>query len=164
MGAGMIFVLTPLVGWAWPALTPILGATAAAMGYKMLTDPQNPVLRGKLTKQLEDIKRVKLPLDSMLTDVISEDIGREERMMFKDGEITLVFRKDARGRFFVEISGPAKYTGTQLQIRAEDFAREVIRKFAYHKMVEQIERRGATVVEESVESDGRIVVKSRQWR
>jgi hypothetical protein len=31
-------------------------------------------------------------------------------------------------------------------------------------MIEQIERRGATVVEESVETDGRIVVKSRQWR
>lgn len=164
MGAGMLYVLTPMVGWSWPALVPILGATAAALGYKALTDSAKPVLKGRLTKKLEEIKRVTMPLDSMLTDVISEDLGAEERMSFQDGEILLVFRKDARGKFFVEVSGPHKYTGTQLQVRAEDFAREIIRKFAYHKMVEQIERRGATVVEESVEDDGRIVVKSRQWR
>lgn len=164
MSMGMIYVLTPIVGWSWPALVPILGATAAAMGYKALTDPERPVLKGRLTKQMEEMKRVKMPLDSILTDVIAEDLGAEERMTFQDGEIILVFRKDARGRFFVEVSGPHRYTGTQLQIRAEDFAREIVRKFAYHKMVEQIERRGATVVEESVEEDGRVVVKSRQWR
>lgn len=164
MSMGMIYVLTPIVGWTWPALVPLLGATAAALGYQALTEPGKPVLKGRLTKKLEEIKRVTMPLDSMLTDVISEDLGVEERMTFKDGDIRLVFRKDAKGKFFVEVSGPHKFTGTQLQIRAEDFAREIIRKFAYHKMVEQIERRGATVVEESVEDDGRIVVKSRQWR
>lgn len=164
MGLGSIFILTPMVGWSWPALVPVLGATAAAFGYKALTEPEKPVLRGRLTKKLDELKRVKLPLDSVLTDVISDDLGAEERMAFRDGEILLVFRKDAKGKFFVEVSGPHKYTGTQLQIRAEDFAREIVRKFAYHKMVEQIERRGATVVEESVETDGRIVVKSRQWR
>lgn len=161
---GMIFVLTPLVGWTWPALAPILGAAAAALGYKALTDPNKPVLQGRLTKQMEEIKRVKVPLDSVLADVIAEDLGHEERMAFQHEDIVLVFRKDARGKFYVEVSGPAKYTGTQLQIRAEDFAREIVKKFAYHKMVEQIERRGATVVEESVEADGRIVVKARQWR
>lgn len=160
---GMIFVLTPLVGWTWPALLPVLGATAAALGYKVLTDPEQKILRGKLTRKLEEIRRVKLPLDSVLTDVISEDLGVEQRLNFRHEDIVLVFRKDARGKFFVEVSGPAKYTGTQLQIRAEDFAREIVRKFAYHKMVEQIERRGATVVEESVEADGRIVVRARQW-
>lgn len=161
---GMIFVLTPLVGWTWPALLPLLGATAAALGYKALTDPEQQLLRGKKTRQLEEIKRVTLPLDSVLTDVISEDLGAEQRMSFKHDDVVLVFRKDARGKFFVEVSGPASYTGTQLQIRAEDFAREIVRKFAYHKMVEQLERRGATVVEETVEADGRIVVKARQWR
>jgi hypothetical protein len=161
---GFIFVLTPVVGWTWPALAPILGATAAAMGYKMLTDPANPLLRGKLTKQLESMRRVNLPLDSILTDLIAEDLGHEERMQFQHEEIVLVFRKDARGKFFVEVSGPRRCTATELQVRAEDFAREIVKKFAYHKMVEQIERRGATVVEEGVEEDGRIVVKARQWR
>jgi hypothetical protein len=161
---GYIFVLTPMVGWSWPALVPIIGASAAALGYKMLTDPTRPVLEGRVTKELKSMRRVKLPLDSVLSELIAEDLGHEERMNFRQEDIVLIFRKDARGKFFVEVSGPDRYTPTELQVRAEDFAREIVKKFAYHKMVEQIERRGATVVEEAVGEDGRIVIKARQWR
>ena len=164
MPVGMIFFLAPVIGWSWPALAPILTAAAAAMGYKKLTEGgSNGWLRGKLTKKLENLRRETVALDSVLTEVIAEDLGTEERMAFQRDDILLIFRKDTRGKFFIDVSGPRKLTGNNLRIRGEEFARELVKKFAYHKMVEQIERRGATIVEEELRDNGDIVLQTRQW-
>ena len=164
MPVGMIFFLAPVIGWSWPALAPILTAAAAAMGYKKLTEGgSNRWLRGKLTKKLENLRRETVALDSVLTEVIAEDLGTEERMAFQRDDILLIFRKDTRGKFFIDVSGPRKLTGNNLRIRGEEFARELVKKFAYHKMVEQIERRGATIVEEEIRDNGDIVLQTRQW-
>ncbi|MCH8328319.1 MAG: VCBS repeat-containing protein [Candidatus Marinimicrobia bacterium] len=45
----------------------------------------------------------------------------------------------------------------------EEFARELVKKFAYHKMIEQMNRRGATIVDEQLKDDGSIVLTARQW-
>lgn len=165
MALGAVFFMTPIIGWTWPALVPILTAAGAGLGYKMLNKAgERAFLRGKTSKQLDQIKRVTLPLDTVLSDIISEDLGNEERLQFTKDDIMIVFRKDARGKFFVDVSGPRKHTKLDLEIRGEEFATELIRKFAFHKMVEQIERRGATVVEEEVKEDGSITIRARQWR
>lgn len=162
---GTIFVLTPMVGWAWPAVAPIVTAAAAALGYKQMVDKGPPdLLRSRLTKRLENMRRETVALDSVLTEVISEDLGTDERMVFERDDFLLVFRKDTRGKFFVDVSGKRSVSGLNLKLRGEEFARELIQKFAYNKMIEQIERRGATVIQEEVKEDGRIVIRSRQWR
>lgn len=76
----------------------------------------------------------------------------------------LVFRKDARGKFFVEVLGPRKATAYNLKIRAEEFARELVKKFAYHRLAEQLARTGAVVVSEEVAESGRITLTARKWR
>ena len=160
-----LFIIIPTIGWAWPAVAPIVTAAAAAMGYKKLTDRgPDGWLRGRLTKSLENIRRVSVSLDSVLTEVISEDLGSEERMAFERDDFILVFRKDARGKFYVDVSGPRDQSAVNLKVRGEEFAREIIKKFAYHKMVQEIERRGAVVVDEEVKENGDIVIRSRQWR
>lgn len=165
VGIGTIFVLTPMIGWTWPALVPILSATAAALGYKSVTDGAlKQVLKGRLTEKMENIRRETITMDSVLAEVISEEIGNEQRLAFKRDDFLLVFRKDGRGKFFIDVSGPRELTALNLKIRGEEFARELVKKFAYHKMVEQIQRRGATIVEEEIKADGSSVLKCRQWR
>lgn len=158
-----MLVILPMIGWAWPALLPIAGAVAGALGYKVLTDPKGP-LRGAVTRQLETMRRETVALDQVLADVIAEEIGTEERLMFQRDDFILVFRKDARGKFFVEVSGPAEKTALDLKTRAEEFARELVRKFAYNRLAQQLQRAGATVVQEDVAEDGRITLQARRWR
>jgi hypothetical protein len=157
----MIFIF-PTLGWAWPALLPLIGGAAAALGYKQFSDPKG-IFRGGVSNQLDKIRREIVPLDSVLSEVIAEEIGEEERLMFERDEFTLVFRKDARGKFFVEVSGPRNRTALDLKIRAEEFAGELVKKFAYHKIAEQLTRTGATVVEERVEENGRVTMTVRKW-
>ena len=101
---GMLVVL-PTLGWSWPALVPIAGAAAAGLGYKFFSEPKG-ILRGRLTRRLENMQRELLPLDKMLTEVIADELGNEERLNFERDDLILVFRKDARGKFFVEVAGP----------------------------------------------------------
>lgn len=162
---GSIFLLTPTLGWAWPAVAPIATLVAAGMGFRVMTESaKNPLVQSKLTRQMNRIHRVTIPLDDVITDVISEEVGIEERLTFERDEFLLVFRKDGRGKFHVEVSGPKSQTVMNLRIRGEEFARELVKKFAYHKMVQQIERRGASIVEEVAnEADESVTLKARQW-
>jgi hypothetical protein len=160
-----LFVVLPTIGWSWPALAPIAAGVAAAMGYRSLTKGQlRDLLDGRLNARLHATRRHSLAIDSVLTEVIAEDLGAEERMAFERDGVTIVFRKDGRGKFHVDAVGPATETTLSLKIRGEEFARELVKKFAYHKMIEQIQKRGATVVEETVKENGDIVLLNRQWR
>ncbi len=158
-----MFVLLPTIGWAWPALLPLAGAVASALGYQAFSQPKG-ILRGRLSNTMDKMRREVVPLDAVLANVIAEELGNEERLMFKRDEIILIFRKDARGKFFVEVSGPAEKTALDLKMRAEEFAAEMVKKFAYHRIAEQLTRRGAVVFEETVEDNGRVTMKARQWR
>jgi hypothetical protein len=157
-----LFVITPMMGWTWPALWPIATVVAAGMGYKKLSDPKGR-LRGETTLLMEKMRREVVSLDESLTEVIGEEIGNEERIQFQRDDFILVFRRDARGKFFVEVSGPRDKPALDLRIRAEEFADEIIRKFAYNKVVEQLTRAGANVFDEKVEKNGRITLRARKW-
>jgi hypothetical protein len=157
-----LFVVTPMIGWTWPLVWPLAIAAAAGLGYKQLSNPKGP-LRGKTTRLLEKMRREVVSIDSKLAEVISDEIGNEERLQFERDDLILVFRKDGRGKFFVEVAGPADKPALDLKLRAEEFAEELIRKFAYHKIAEQLARTGATVYEEQVAENGRITLKARKW-
>lgn len=157
-----IFVLTPTIGWTWPLLWPYALAAAAGLGYRELTDAHG-LFRGEVTRKLENLRRESVAIDEILTEVVADEVGRDERIQFTRDDLILVFRRDARGRFFVEVAGPADKTALDLRLRAEEFAVEIIRKFAYHKMAEQLARAGAEVIEETVSEDGRITLKARKW-
>lgn len=159
----MIFTVLPTIGWAWPALAPIVGVVAAGMGFQQLSDPKG-IFRGKLTRRMEKIRRESVAMDEVLTEVIADEVKREERLMFKRDDLILVFRKDGRGKFFVEVSGPSTATALDLKMRAEEFARELVKKFAYHRIQEQLLRKGAEVFHEELSDTGRITLDVRQWR
>ncbi len=158
-----MIVILPTLGWTWVAVAPLVGAAASALGYQTFSDPKG-LLRGRTVRQLEKLRLESVPLDRVLADLISEEIEREERLLFKRDDMMLVFRKDARGKFFVDVTGPRKKTALDLKLRAEEFARELVRKFAYHKIAQQLVRTGSEVVAERIEDNGRITLQVRRWR
>jgi hypothetical protein len=157
-----IVVLMPSIGFTFPALLPIVTAVAAAKGYGALTNPKGP-LRGKVTRDLEKWRRVSVPLERHLAAIVSEEVGPEQRLNFAKDDLVLVFRKDATGKFFVEVGGPDSHTAREMREIGEAFALELVKKFAYHRLAEQLTRAGATVFEEQVHENGRITLKARKW-
>ncbi|HOE96096.1 MAG TPA: hypothetical protein PLS90_10300 [Candidatus Sumerlaeota bacterium] len=160
---GAIIALTAALGWSWPALLPIVGAVAAAKGYQLLSDPRSPAFQSRLRRELDARRIERVPLDSELAEIISDEIGKEERLIFEREDFVLVFRKDARGKFFIDAMGPRNKTRLDLRLRADEFAREIVRKFAYHRLAEQLLRVNAVIVEEQVDDAGRITMTARRW-
>ncbi|MCD6385542.1 hypothetical protein J7M23_07155 [Candidatus Sumerlaeota bacterium] len=159
-----IIVITPIIGWSWPALFPLITAAAGYVGFVKLTgDKQSGWLRGKLTREMETLRTVQIPLDEFLTDVVSEEIGREERLDFRREDMVLTFRKDIRGKFFIEVTGPRSRTARELRELGEQFARQLIQLFAHHRIASELDRRGVQVVEESTTETGDIVLRIRRW-
>ncbi len=62
-----LFIITPTLGWTWPSLVPIAIAVASGYGYKKLTDTdQSAWLRGRLTTEMENLRRVSVPIDELV--------------------------------------------------------------------------------------------------
>ena len=97
-----LYMITPMLGWTWPSLLPIAVAVAAGYGYKKLTDTgENAWLRGRLTTEMENLRRVSVPIDEIVSDVVGEEVGRDQRLIFEKDDYRLIFRRDMRGKFFV---------------------------------------------------------------
>lgn len=165
---GSIITITPIVGWSLPALFPIVTAVAGYMGFVKLTGlDRDSWLQGQLTKKMLEQRRkrkvVAVPLHQYLKDVVSPELGREERLEFKKEDVILIFRKDTRGQFFIEVEGSSKYTGRELQMIINDFANGIIQQFAYNKIVKELNLRGVNVIDEEINEKGEIILQTRKW-
>ena len=70
------FLITPAIGWAWPALVPIVGAVAAALGYKHFAEPKGR-LRGATSEALDKVRLERVPLVAAVTDRLREPIEHD---------------------------------------------------------------------------------------
>lgn len=164
MSLGCLYILTPTVGWAAPLVWPIALAAAGVLGYKHITDStESAALRAKAEGQIKASRSVELNLDVELTSPISEDLKRDQVLTFARDEITLVFQRDLRGKFSIRVAGPTEKSAKELEALGREFLGVVIQQFAYNKMAQEMERRGANVVGEEVTEEGDIVLKLRRW-
>jgi hypothetical protein len=51
----------------------------------------------------------------------------------------------------------------ELESRAQAFAAEIAQRFALSKIATELERRGATAIEEELQDNGDIVIRMRRW-
>lgn len=164
MALGTIFILTPTVGWAMPLVWPLVLTVAGALGYQQLTSTADgAVLRGELNRELNSLKTVTLNLDSVVKEMVADEVGREQILRFQKGEVVVVFKRNLRGKFAIEVSGPETMTRRQLEQSGYEFAGTLVQQFAYNKMAAEMERRGANIIGEEINENGDIVLKLRRW-
>ena len=161
-----IFAITPIVGWSWPALLPIISAAAGVLGYKHFTEPPKTPnwLQGKIEAEVENLRKTTLELDEVVQDVVAEELGREERIDFAKDDIILTFRKDVRGKMHIEIRAPIGYSNRQLRARAMEFAGAIIQQFVYNRLATELDRRGVQIVEEEELENGDLRLQVRKWQ
>jgi hypothetical protein len=161
---GGIFALAPIWGWSWPVLTPILAAMAGAAGFRLLTarvaDRKHVT---ELDNRIRNLRRVEIPLEEHVKDIVAEQLGYEEELTFEKDDLLLAFGHDARGKFYVRVFGPKDRPAAELRAVGDQFARELIQQFAYNRIATELDRRGVQVVDESVDNEGNIVLTTRRW-
>ncbi|OQB21833.1 MAG: hypothetical protein BWY12_01218 [candidate division BRC1 bacterium ADurb.Bin183] len=159
-----IIIITPILGWTWVMLSPLVMATAGALGYKALTgDTLNDWLQKELANDLKNLRKVCVPLEEVVADIVAEEMGREERLDFTKNNIVLTFRKDAHGKFFVEVTGPKTLTMPELLNMGDEFARTIVQQFSHHRIARELDMRGVHIVGEEVAENGDIIIQTRKW-
>jgi hypothetical protein len=159
----MMFFLTPSVGWSLPLLWPIIMAAAAAKGYSMLKEETHDAATNELTRQMMQTRLVQVPIDEVIKQAVEDEVKREEILRFTNGDILIAFKRDLRGKFVVEAMAPNTIPLRHVQEQALNFAAEIAQRFAFSKIAAEMEKRGATAIEEEMLENGDIVIKMRRW-
>jgi len=159
-----IVIIMPILGWSWVMLSPLVMAAAGALGFQTLTgDKLKDWLQKEIDKDKKNLRKVNVALEKVMADIVAEELGREERLDFKKGTIILTFRKDARGKFHVEVTGPKSLTMVELLAMGDEFARMIIQQFAHHRIARELDLRGVHIVGEEVNENGDIILHTRKW-
>jgi hypothetical protein len=154
-----VCILAPVVIAAWPSFSAAVVAAAASLGYEVASEGsrEERVVTPKTEKVAASVQ-----LEIPHTEVVTEQLGREQRISVTRDGVTVTFSRDARGRAALCVNG----TGQEeefLRRVGEELSSAVIQQYVYRKLMDEMRARGFVVVDEQVNEDRSIQMKVRHW-
>ena len=153
-----VSILTPVVVAAWPMFSAVVAAAATSMGYTVVADVLDKV--GPMTATTKTIQRVELQIAN--TELVTDQLGRDQHIAVARGEVTVTFSRDARGQAKVCVNGTGQ-TEEALRALGEELSQRVVQQYVYQRLIDECRARQFLVVEEEVEADKSIHLKVRHW-
>jgi hypothetical protein len=152
-----VCILTPVVIMAWPAFSAAVVAAAASLGYQVAAEVNN--------QRAVDIGRqtgTAVQLEIERSEVLTNQLGRDQRIAVSRDGVTVTFSRDARGKASLCVTGSGQDNET-LRALGEELSQAVVQQYVYQKLMDEMRSRGFNVVEEEVSEDRSIRLKVRHW-
>ncbi len=150
-------MLTPIVIAAWPAFASAVAAAASSLGYNLVADK----LEGADSEHAAQ-EPTKVNLDLPQSELVTDRLGRDQRITVSREGVTVTFSRDARGRAAICVTGHG-YTEHALRALGEELAKRVVQQYVYQRLIEEIRARQFVIVEEHVDENNAIHLKVRHW-
>jgi hypothetical protein len=151
-----VCILAPVVVAAWPAFSAAVVAAASSLGYQVAANAAE-----------EDKAEVKssgaVTLEIARSEVVTEALGRDQRISVTREGVTVTFSRDARGRASLCVTGTGQ-TDEALRALGEQLSQAVVQQYVYQKLMDEMRSRGFVVVEEEASEDRAIRLKVRHWQ
>jgi hypothetical protein len=151
-----VCILTPIVIAAWPAFSAAVVAAAASLGYEIVSgstqsepEPGNNALR-------------RVALEIARSELVTDSLGRDQKISVTRGGVTVVFSRDARGRAALCVSGSGR-SDEELRALGEELGRRVVQQYVYQRLKDEMRARRFVVVEEEAGAGAAIRLKVRYW-
>jgi hypothetical protein len=96
------------------------------------------------------------------SEVVTSQLGRDQRMVVTREGVTVTFSRDARGKASLCVTGSGQNEET-LRALGEELSQAVVQQYVYQKLMSEMRSRGFNVVEEEVAEDRSIRLKVRHW-
>lgn len=154
---GAVCILAPVVIAAWPALSAAVVAAAASLGYAV-ADEATAKEQTETKQNADDQIHLEIPQ----SEIVTNQLGRQQRISVTRGGVTVTFSRDARGQASLCVTG-AGQTEEALRALGEELSRRVVQQYIYQKLMNEIQSRQFLVVEEEVNADHSIRLKVRHW-
>ena len=152
-----VCILTPVVIMAWPAFSAAVVAAAGSLGYQVAAE-MNRQLPGESVKKATG----SVQLEIERSEVVTGQLGRDQRIAVARDGVTVTFSRDARGKAALCVTGTG-HSDEALRALGEELSQAVVQQYVYQKLMGEMRARGFNVVEEEVNEDRSIRPKVRQW-
>ena len=150
-----VCVLTPVIAATWTQFGAAVRAAAASLGYTV------DEARGSATSATR-ADSPSLELEIAKSQVTAGRVTAGHCLVaVKDG-VTITVTRDSRGRAACHVTG-RRHSRTVLEERGTEFCQRIVQRWVYQRLMEEIQARRFTVVEETVEANQAIRLKVRHW-
>lgn len=150
-----VCIIAPVVVAAWPAFSSAVVAAAASLGYQVAASATEEV------RVMRSEAPISVNLEIPNSEVVTGQIGRDQRIRVTKDGVTVTFSRDARGRAAVCVTGQADQE--TLQAMGNELSQAVVQQYVYQRLMDEMRTRGFLVVQEENEQDRTIHLKVRHW-
>lgn len=152
-----VCILTPVVIMAWPAFSAAVVAAAGSLGYQVAVEAHNQLPGTTVREATEAVQ-----LEIERSEVVTNQLGRDQRIAVARGGVTVTFSRDVRGKASLCVTGNGQ-SADELRALGEELSQAVVQQYVYQKLMDEMRSRGFNVVEEEVNEDRSIRLKVRHW-
>jgi len=117
-------------------------------------------MKNNAVAQKSGSRNVRLEIEN--SEVVTNQLGRDQRITVAKGGVTITFARDARGKASLCVSGEG-HEKEELKALGEELSQAVVQQYVYQKLMDEMRARGFNVVEEETHSDRSIHLKVRHW-
>ena len=153
-----VCILTPVVIASWPAFSAAVAAAATSLGYTIV---QEGIQQGQTSKASETGER-RVNLEIEQSEIVTNQLGRDQRLQVQRGGVTVTFSRDARGKASICVTGPG-HSDEELRAIGEELSQRVVQKYVHRRLMDEIHARQFVIVEEEVDENNAIRLKVRHW-
>ena len=153
-----VCILAPVVIAAWPAFSAAVVAAATSLGYQVASEAANE--QRAATAARKNSNKVELEIER--SEVVTNQLGRDQRIVVARGGVTVTFSRDARGKASLCVTGEG-HSREELRALGEELSQRVVQQYVYQKLMDEMRARGFNVVEEEINEDRSIRLKVRHW-
>ena len=143
---------------AWPAFSSAVAAAAASMGYVVADEAVAQFLGGADAPA----RRHAVDLNIENSEIVSGQLGRDQRMSVTRDGVTVTFSRDARGKAGLCVRGEG-YSEEELRVAGEELSQRVVQQYVYQRLTQEVQARGYSVVEETRDASQAIHMRIRHW-
>ena len=152
-----VCILAPVVIAAWPAFSAAVVAAATSLGYQVAREAAN---EKQVATAQTNSNKVELEIER--SEVVTNQLGRDQRIAVTREGVTVTFSRDARGKASLCVTGEG-HSQEELRALGEELSQRVVQQYVYQKLMDEMRARGFNVVEEEVNEDRSIRLKVRHW-
>jgi Protein of unknown function (DUF1257) len=152
-----VCILTPVVIMAWPAFSAAVVAAASSLGYQVASEINSQRPGETVRKEGAGVR-----LEIERSEVVTNQLGRDQRISVTRDGVTVTFSRDARGKASLCVTGSG-HSEAALRALGEELSQAVVQRYVYQKLMDEMRARGFNVVEEEVNEDRSIRLKVRHW-
>jgi hypothetical protein len=141
---------------AWPAFSAAVVAAATSLGYQVVAGANNS------RATVAPARSAGVSLDIPNSELVTGQLGRDQRIAVTRDGVTVTFSRDARGRAALCVTGSGQ-SDEELRALGEELSGCVVQRYVYQRLMDEMRTRGFMVVEEEANADRSIRLKVRHW-